>query len=309
MTQPPKSQIWGALWVVYIVWGTTYLAIEYSIRSMPPILAMGMRFLAASFLMALFISIKWGIGFLAITRRQTAALALLGALLLGLGLGSVTLAQYNDVPTGIVALLIAALPLWIATFKAIDGVASSRWGWLGIIIGFFGVGILLLPELRKPDNSSHLFWMAMVIVGNFAWSLGTYIAPRLGLPKSTMVVTTYQMLLGGISMSLVALVTGERLSDFFDATFFSWMWWLFLVLIGSIATYSAYLWLVKYSPVGLIATYAYVNPVIAVTIGAIVLNEKLSTTLLIGAAVVITGVVMVVRAESRAVATQVQPSA
>jgi drug/metabolite transporter (DMT)-like permease len=82
-----------------------------------------------------------------------------------------------------------------------------------------------------------------------------------------------------------------------------------LVLIGSIATYSAYLWLVKYAPVGLIATYAYVNPVIAVTIGAIVLNEKLSTTLLIGAAVVITGVVMVVRAESRAVATQVQPSA
>ncbi len=270
---------------------------------------MGMRFLAASFLMALFISIRWGIGFLAITKRQTAALALLGALLLGLGLGSVTLAQYNDVPTGIVALLIAALPLWIATFKAIDGVASSRWGWFGIVIGFFGVGILLLPELRKPDNSSHLFWMAMVIVGNFAWSLGTYIAPRLGLPKSTMVVTTYQMLLGGISMSVVALVTGERITDFLDATLFSWMWWLFLVLIGSIATYSAYLWLVKYAPVGLIATYAYVNPVIAVTIGAIVLNEKLSTTLLIGAAVVITGVVMVVRAESRAVATQVQPSA
>jgi drug/metabolite transporter (DMT)-like permease len=124
-----------------------------------------------------------------------------------------------------------------------------------------------------------------------------------------MVVTTYQMLLGGISMSVVALATGERITDFLDATLFSWMWWLFLVLIGSIATYSAYLWLVKYAPVGLIATYAYVNPVIAVTIGAIVLNEKLSTTLLIGAAVVITGVVMVVRAESRAVATQVQPSA
>ena len=275
---------------------------------MPPLLAMGSRFFVAGLLMAIFIALRWGIGFLAISRRQVGALAILGALLLGLGLGMVTLAQYNGVPTGIVALLIAALPLWIAIFKSIDGVSSSRWGWLGITIGFLGVGILLLPELSKPNNTGHLFWMAMVILGNMGWSLGTYIAPRLGLPSSTMVVTCYQMLLGGISMSTVALLVGEDLGELFNATLFSWMWWLFLVVIGSIATYSAYLWLVKHAPVGLIATYAYVNPVIAVTIGAIVLNEPLSATILLGAAVVITGVVIVVRAESRALATQSQPS-
>ena len=148
----------------------------------------------------------------------------------------------------------------------------------------------------------------MVILGNMGWSLGTYIAPRLGLPSSTMVVTCYQMLLGGISMTAVALLVGEDFGELFNATLFSWMWWLFLVVIGSIATYSAYLWLVKNAPVGLIATYAYVNPVIAVTIGAIVLNEPLSATILLGAAVVITGVAIVVRAESRALATQSQPS-
>ena len=117
MSTPSRGKIWGALWVVYIVWGSTYLAIEYSIRSMPPLLAMGSRFLAAGLLMGAVLAIKYGLGFLKITRSQIPFLALLGALLLGLGLGMVTLAQFNDVPTGIVALLISALPFWIAILR------------------------------------------------------------------------------------------------------------------------------------------------------------------------------------------------
>lgn len=299
MSTPSSRKIWGALWVVYIVWGSTYLAIEFAIRSMPPLLAIGSRFLTASLLMGVALTIKFGPGYLKIKRSQIPFLALLGALLLGLGLGMVTLAQFNGVPSGMVALLISALPFWIAIIKAFDGAKTSIWSWVGIAIGFVGVGILLIPELSKANNNSHILWMLLVILGNLGWAFGTYIAPRLDLPKSTLVVTCYQMLLGGISMTLAGLFSGEKVGDLLDATPSSWLWWLFLVLIGSIATYTAYLWLVGNAPVGLIATYAYVNPVIAVSFGVLFLGEKISITLLLGAIVVISGVFLVVRVESR----------
>jgi drug/metabolite transporter (DMT)-like permease len=301
MSTPTRGKIWGALWVVYIVWGSTYLAIEYSIRSMPPLLAMGSRFLAAGLLMGVVLAIKFGPGYLKIKKRQIPFLTLLGALLLGLGLGMVTLAQFNDVPSGMVALLISALPFWIAIFKAIDGAKTSIWSWVGIAIGFIGVGILLIPELSKPNNGVHILWMFLVILGNLGWAFGTYIAPRLDLPKSTLVATTYQMFFAGITMTLAGLIFGEDIADLLDATLSSWLWWIFLVLIGSIATYTAYLWLIGNAPVGLIATYAYVNPVIAVSLGVLFLEEKLSITLLLGAIVVIVGVFLVVRVEARTV--------
>ncbi len=309
MSQPSKARIWGALWVVYLVWGSTYLGIEYAIESMPPLLAMGSRFLAAGLIMVAALALRYGVGFLAITRRQALFLTILGSLLLGLGLGMVTMAQHNDVPTGMVALLIAALPLWIAIFKVIDGKPSSPLSWLGIAIGFIGVGLLLQPELSKPNNGNHIFWMGMVIFGNMGWALGTYLAPRMELPKSTLVVTAYQMLFGGISMTTVALLLGEDVSNLLDATAKSWGGWIFLVLIGSIATYTAYLWLVKNTSVGLIATYAYVNPVVAIILGTIFLDEKLSITLFFGALVVITGVALVVWVESRADRRPSLPSA
>ncbi|MGA1670483.1 MAG: EamA family transporter, partial [Candidatus Nanopelagicaceae bacterium] len=180
------------------------------------------------------------------------------------------------------------------------GAKSSALSWVVIVIGFVGVGILLQPELSKPDNGSHIFWMGMVIFGNLGWAFGTYIAPRLDIPKSVLLVTGYQMFLGGISMSLVGLLVGEDLGDFLDATALSWGGWIFLVLIGSIATYTAYLWLVQNAPVGLIATYAYVNPVVAIILGTIFLDEVLSITLFFGAIVVISGVALVVWVESRA---------
>ena len=299
MTSPSRARIWGALWVVYLVWGSTYLGIEYAIRSMPPLLAMGIRFFAAGVIMLLALALRYGPRFLLVTKRQILAMALLGALLLGMGLGMVAMAQYNEVPTGMVALLIAALPLWIAIFKVIDGAKSSPLSWLGIMIGFIGVGILLQPELSKPNNGAHIFWMLIVMVGNFGWAIGTYIAPRLGLPKNVLIVTGYQMLLGGISMASVGFLVGEDLGDFLDATLQSWLGWIFLVLVGSIATYTAYLWLVQNAPVGLIATYAYVNPVVAIALGTIFLDEVLSITLFFGAIVVITGVALVVWVESR----------
>lgn len=299
MNQTLVRKTWGALWLVYLVWGSTYLAIELAIRTMPPLLSMGARFVAASLLLGFFLQIKFGKKSFQINLHQLLALALLGGLLLGLGLGMVTLAQFNNVPTGMVALLISALPFWIAIFKAIEGSKTSLLSWAGIFLGFIGVGILLQPELSKPNNATQIFWMLMVIIGNLGWAFGTYISPRLELPKNILVITFYQMILGGVGMSLAGILSGEALSDFFDASLASWGWWLYLVLIGSILTYSAYLWLVANAPVGLISTYAYVNPVIAVFLGVLFLEEKLSITLLLGAVVVIIGVFIVVRVESK----------
>jgi drug/metabolite transporter (DMT)-like permease len=296
-----NKKIWAALWVVYIVWGSTYLAIEFTIRSMPPLLAMGLRFLTASFILGFALLLKFGIKSFRVTPRQVVSLLFLGGLLLGLGLGMVTLAQYKGVPSGIVALLISALPFWIIIFKAIEGQRVSIWSLAGIGIGFIGVAILLQPELQKPNNFEHIFWMLMVILGNIGWAFGTYVAPRLGLPKSALVVTFYQMLLGGVGMTLAGLIANENFGDFFDATFSSWAWWLFLVFIGSIAAFSSYVWLVANAPVGLLSTYAYVNPIIAVLLGVLFLGENFSTILFIGSCVVVFGVFLVVNAEARTV--------
>lgn len=209
MNQTLVRKTWGALWLVYLVWGSTYLAIELAIRTMPPLLSMGARFLTASLLLGLFLQIKFGKKAFYINLRQLLALALLGGLLLGLGLGMVTLAQFNNVPTGMVALLISALPFWIAIFKAIEGSKTSYLSWVGIFLGFIGVGILLQPELSKPNNATHIFWMLMVIIGNLGWAFGTYISPRLELPKNTFVITFYQMILGGVGMSLAGILSGR----------------------------------------------------------------------------------------------------
>jgi len=268
---------------------------------MPPLLAMGLRFLTASFILGFALLLKFGFKSFRVTPRQVVSLLFLGGLLLGLGLGMVTLAQYKGVPSGIVALLISALPFWIIIFKAIEGQRVSIWSLAGIGIGFIGVSILLQPELQKPNNFEHIFWMLMVILGNIGWAFGTYVAPRLGLPKSALVVTFYQMLLGGVGMTLAGLIANENFGDFFDATFSSWAWWLFLVFIGSIAAFSSYVWLVANAPVGLLSTYAYVNPIIAVLLGDLFLGENFSTILFIGSCVVVFGVFLVVNAEARTV--------
>ena len=294
-----NKKIWAGLWVVYIVWGSTYLGIEFAIRSMPPLLAMGMRFLAASLLLGVFLLVKYGRKSIYVTARQMVSLFFLGALLLGLGLGMVSLAQFNGVPSGLVALLISILPFWILIFKVIEGIRTSILSLVGVCIGFLGVAILLQPELQKPNNGGHIFWMLMVVVGNIGWAFGSYISPRLGLPEKALVVTFYQMLLGGIGMTIAGLVAKESFQDFFDATLASWAWWVFLVLIGSILTFTAYVWLSANAPIGLVSTYAYVNPIVAVLLGVLFLDEQFSTTLLLGAGVVILGVSIVVKVEAQ----------
>ena len=296
-----KSQLtWLSLWTVYLIWGSTYFAIAYVIESMPPLLAMGIRFLFAGILLALIISLRQGPSELKIPRAELRSSLLMGFLLLGFGIGTVSIAQAY-VPSGIVALIIAALPLWIAIFRTISGERLAKVSWLGLVIGFAGVALLLKPGSITPvsdiENSKLFLFMLLVLLGNIGWALGTFLAPRFPLPKNTLVFTAYEMLAGGISLTLAGFVKGESISDFLDATTWSWLWFIYLIIFGSIAAYTAYLWLVANAPVSLTATYAYVNPIIAVALGAIFLDELITSAYAIGGLIILVGVILVVSVE------------
>lgn len=296
-----KSQLtWLSLWTVYLIWGSTYFAIAYVIESMPPLLAMGIRFLIAGLLLALIISLRQGTSELKIPRAELKSSLLMGFLLLGFGIGTVSIAQAY-VPSGIVALIIAALPLWIAIFRTISGERLVKLSWLGLVIGFAGVALLLKPGSITPvseiENSKLFLFMLLVLLGNIGWALGTFLAPRFPLPKNTLVFTAYEMLAGGASLTLAGFIKGESISDFLDATTWSWLWFFYLVFFGSIAAYTAYLWLVANAPVSLTATYAYVNPIIAVALGAIFLDELITSAYAIGGLIILIGVILVVSVE------------
>lgn len=293
---------WFALWTVYIIWGSTYFAIAYVIETMPPLLSMGIRFFIAGVLLSLFVIATKGFKEMAVPKAEIRTSVILGFVLLGFGLGNVAVAE-KHVPSGIVALIIAALPIWIAIFRFISGERPSIRTWLGLIIGLVGVALLLKPgsvqSVSGEGSSTVIFYMFMVLIGNIGWALGTFLAPRFPLPKNALVFTAYELLAGGVSLTLAGFIKGERLGDFLDGSNWSWLWFAYLVTFGSIIAYTAYLWLVQNAPVSLTATYAYVNPVIAVALGAIFLDEVITMSYAIGGLIIVLGVLVVVSAESK----------
>jgi drug/metabolite transporter (DMT)-like permease len=291
---------WISLWTVYIIWGSTYFAIAYVIETMPPLLSMGFRFLVAGILLSILIALTQGAKELKVPRVEIRTSVLLGFMLLGFGIGNVSIAE-EHVPSGIVALIIAAMPLWIAIFRFVSGERPSRRTWIGLAVGFVGVALLLKPgsvqAVSGEGPSTVVFFMFMVLIGNIGWALGTFVAPKFPIPKNALVFTAYELLAGGVSLTIAGLIKGESFADVFDGSVSSWFWLGYLITFGSIVAYSAYLWLIQNAPVSLTATYAYVNPVIAVALGAIFLNEVITVNYAIGGAVIVLGVLLVVSAE------------
>lgn len=268
---------------------------------MPPLLSMGIRFTIAGLILLLIIRITQGSKEFRVPRPEILSASILGFVTLGFGIGNVAVSS-KHVPTGVVSLIIAALPLWIALFRSIAREKIAALTWLGTLIGFGGVVILIKPgsieSVSGVDSGTLFFYMAMVLLGNIGWALGTYLAPRFPIPKNSLLFTAIEMLAGGIALTIAGILKGETLADFLDASTNSWIWFWYLVLIGSIAAYSAYLWLVMNAPVSLTATYAYVNPVIAVLLGVLFLREAITLNYAIGGSIIIIGVLIVVSSES-----------
>jgi drug/metabolite transporter (DMT)-like permease len=301
--RPPSALLIAiGLLILYVVWGSTYLGIAVAVESMPPFLMAGSRFAVAGLLM-LGLAVVFGRGLGPVrlpTRRELRDSTIVGGLLMGGGMGMVALGE-ETVPSGIAALLIAMMPLWVAVLGR--AFFRERLPWLavfGIVIGLAGVGILVGPSADGATSFNPGGILALII-SPICWSSGSlYSAHRAKLPPNPLVATSLQMLTGSVVLAVMAIFRGEYGLFELDAiTFESLLGWIYLVLVGSLVAFTAYVWLLRVAPLPLIATYAYVNPIVAVALGAFVLNEPVTPRTLVAGTVIVFAVALIITSRSR----------
>ena len=294
----PAARIWLALGTVYLLWGSTYLGIKFSIATIPPLLMGSVRFLVAGAILYV-IGIRAGdvrgdrLG----ARQWLAALVIGSALLVG-GNGGVILAE-QYVPTGVVALLVATAPLWMAI---IDRVAFGRrlpaLVIVGLVIGFGGVAFLI----GSPGSGRiSLLGAALALAAPLCWASGSVFTRHVQLPARPLVASSMEMLCAGVIFAVASIATGElgRLHPFSTTSIVALG---YLIVFGSLIGFSAYVWLLRSAPLSLVSTYAYVNPVVAVILGTIFLSERISPRTLIAGGIIIAAVALIVVARNRAAA-------
>jgi drug/metabolite transporter (DMT)-like permease len=284
-----------------VAWGTTYIGIAFTIETMPPLLSMSFRFVAASLALFIFIGIRNGWASLRLSRNEFASAIFLGVLMLGMGLGTMALAE-KVVPIGVASLIGASMPIWTALFRTLDKDRPSLFSLLGIAGGLVGIAIIILPgqTIARPDSGgqSVTLWMLIILFGNLCWSLGSFIAPRMETPSNPLVLSTYEMAGAGAALFIAGMIHQESISDFMDASVRSWGGWIYLVTVGSLIGYTVYTWLLENAPITLVSTYSYVNPVVAVALGIVIFSEALTTNILVGGFIVVVSVAVVVAVES-----------
>ncbi|MDQ3432130.1 MAG: EamA family transporter [Actinomycetota bacterium] len=289
------ARVWTALAIVYVFWGSTYLAIRVVVETMPPFLSAGARFLAAAGLLGTVLIMRVGVKAFRVTRRQLAGAALVG-LLLPLGGNGLVVWGEQTVRSGLAALLVAAVPLWVVLLRSATGDRPRLPTLAGVCVGFTGLAVLVIPGGGATGPAT--VGVLVILLGSLSWAVGSFASPRLPLPANPFVATAYEMLAGGAGLVLLGLATGEgrdlRPAEWSAA---SWAALIYLVLFGSLLAYTAYVWLLGSAPISLVSTYAYVNPVVAVLLGALVLSEPLSWGTLIGGGIVVAGVALVVSTE------------
>lgn len=299
MSRSSTSTILPPLITVWVVWGSTYLAIAVLVQTLPPLLGNAMRFAIAAAIMAIALVAVKGPRVLAITGVQLRNSAIMGVTLLGVGIGTVSMGQ-RFVPSGIAALLISVTPLWIILFRLRAGDRPSRLTSAGVVLGMFGLGAMLLPGGTTSvagGDGDVVVWSLVILAGSFSWAFFSWRSSSYALPANLLTTTFYEMLTAAIFLSIVGTVIGERIDPAAVSTG-SWMSMGYLVLASLIA-YSAYVWLIGHAPMSLVATYAYVNPVVAVFLGWLILSEPLTRDVVIGLTIVVGGVILVVTGERR----------
>ena len=271
-----------ALLAVYVVWGSTYFAIRVALESWPPFLLGAVRFLLAGGMLYAFLRLR---GSAAPTRQQWFNAAVTGTLLLGVGNGLVCFAE-QSVASGLAAIAVASMPLFAATFGAIYRDWPSRLEWLGLAIGFGGV---ILLNLGSGMSGSPLGAIALITAA-IAWAFGSVWSRRRDMPPASM-NTAAQMLCGGGALTIVSLLQGERLHEVPSIP--STLAMLYLIVFGSLVAFTAYLYLLRNVRAVLATSYAYVNPPVAVLLGALFLGEAFHASDLAAMAVILAGVAMI----------------
>lgn len=277
-----------ALAAVYIIWGSTYLAIRYALEGgFPPFLLGGIRFLIAGGLMYAFL--RWR-GVAAPTRAQWGNAAVMGVLLLLLGNGMVNLAE-QTVSSGMTAVAVASAPLWMGIFAAMRGQKPNGMEWVGLGIGFLGV---LWLNVDSSLSASSVGLVALLIA-SLSWSFGSIWSRGRDLPSPFM-ASAAQMLCGGVAMCIVGAVLGERFAGMPSGQGLAAF--CYLIVFGSIVGFSAYIWLLHHVRPALAGSYAYVNPAIAVALGAWLAHERFGSHELLAMGVILLGVVAITLAKA-----------
>ncbi|MGI8820262.1 MAG: EamA family transporter [Chthoniobacterales bacterium] len=300
MRPPSRFAVIVAFAAVYVIWGSTYLGILFAIQSLPPLLMAGTRFFAAGVIMYAIAHFK---GARRSTWPEWRTSAIVGAALLLGGNGGVTLAE-QFIASGLAAVMVATVPIYMALLGWLTGSAARPTPivWAGLAGGLAGVALLLAPSinLADPEHPHATAGMLILLVSSFAWSAGSIYSRRAPNPPSPFVATAQQMLCGGALLIAAGAARGEgpRL-HLREISAVSLGAWIYLVLIGAIVGYSAYMWLLRYCEPAKVATYAYVNPIVAVLLGAAFAGEKLTLRTVAAAALIIGSVALVITVNQR----------
>jgi drug/metabolite transporter (DMT)-like permease len=283
---------WLALAIVYVVWGSTYLGIELAVRTMPPFLMASMRFLIAGPLLYVWAT-RRGDRSDRPTARHWLSAFLIAAPMLAIGNAAVGWAE-QTIDTGTASLIIASVPLWMALLdRVFYAQRLARTMVIGLIVGFGGVGLLVAPGGSGAGDSRAI----LLVFSSLAWALGSLYSRQAPQPQRPLVAAAMQMTAGGLILAVVSAVSGEA-SGFHvsQVSLESWLGLAYLVVAGSLTAYTAYMWLLREVPTSLVGTYAYVNPVVAVMLGTVVLGEPLTWRMLVGGGVILASVALIVSA-------------
>ena len=296
--RPGRARIALAFAAVYVIWGSTYLAILYAIDTIPPFLMAGTRFVIAGGALYLWSRLT---GAERPSKAAWVATAITGILMLGIGNGAVTWSEQR-IPSGIAALLVASVALWMVLLEFLrkNGTRPTRLSILGLTIGFAGVALLVGPAAFSNAGDLDVL-AALVLVGaSLSWAAGSVYSRVLPRPASAVVGSGMQMLAGGIALLFVGVSSGElgRL-DVAAVTTQSWLSLGYLIVFGSLVGFTAYAWLLRVCTPAAVATYAYVNPMVAMLLGWLIAGEEFGPRMILAAAIILSGVALINRASAR----------
>ena len=308
---PRTASPWSvaaAFFAIYLIWGSTYLAIRFGVESMPPFLMAAVRFSVPGLLLFGWCRLR---GAPAPTARQWRHTFIVGTLLLLGGNGLVTWAE-QWVPSGLAALTIASVSLWMVLFAWVAEPANRPGPRTiaGLVVGFLGVAALVRPGSEIAADPRLLLGALALILASAFWAAGSVWSRRADLPENALMTTGMEMIGGAVSLAVVGTLTGDwsRL-DVSAITLRSWLSLAYLIVFGSIIAFTAYVWLLKVSTPAKVSTYAYVNPIVAVVLGVWLGGETLAPSTLGAATVILLAVVMITSERARARATPLPPAA
>ena len=288
-----KTRIWAAMLAIYIIWGSTYLAIRFAVETIPPFFMAGTRFLVSGLILYIWRRMS---GDPAPTRRQWLSAITVGLLLLLGGNGVLSWAE-QKVASGIAALIIASIPLWIALIDAVRP-HGTRPDWklvLGLLIGFAGMVLLITSsDAQRSQEGMSLVGLLALLLAAFLWSLGSIRGRDADMPASSLLSTGIEMLGGAGGLFLASALFGEwRALDVTATSLRSLLGLVYLIAAGSLVGFTSYSWLLRNAPVSLVSTYAYVNPVVAIFLGAWLGGEVINVRVVVSALVIIASVVVI----------------